>query len=87
MWIHKDSRIHLTSRWCDCIMIPHEMESNSMHRNVRTSPFPLRLDEEIKGKAKAEAGMNRRSLNAELGLLIEEGLKWREMQQSKRAVA
>ena len=48
--------------------------------------YSLRLANELKEKAKHEAGINRRSLNAELGLLIEEGLKWREM-QSKQAAA
>ncbi|MGE8436835.1 MAG: hypothetical protein ACN6P2_09885 [Pseudomonas palmensis] len=48
--------------------------------------YSLRIADELKRKAKHEAGVNRRSLNAELGLLIEEGLKWREM-QSKQAVA
>ena len=52
----------------------------------RASPFPLRLDEEVKEEAKGEASKNRRSLNVELGLLIEEGLKWREM-RSKHAAA
>lgn len=57
-----------------------------MQNKARSSPFPLRLDDEVKGKAKGEAVTNRRSLNAELGLLIEEGLKWREA-QSKQAIA
>ena len=48
--------------------------------------YSLRIANELKEKAKHEAGINRRSLNAELGLLIEEGLKWREM-QSKQAAA
>ena len=57
-----------------------------MQNKARSSPFPLRLDDEVKGKAKGEAVTNRRSLNAELGLLSEEGLKWREA-QSKQAIA
>ncbi|WP_339733130.1 hypothetical protein [uncultured Pseudomonas sp.] len=57
-----------------------------MHDKHRASPFPLRLADEVKLEAKVEATKNRRSLNAEIGLLIEEGLKWREMQQ-KKAVA
>lgn len=49
--------------------------------NVRKiNPFGLRLQPEIKKKAEQEAHKNRRSLNAELGLLIEEGFKWREQQ-------
>lgn len=48
--------------------------------------YPLSLESAVKGQAEVEAKKNRRSLNAELGLLIEEGLKWREM-QSKQAVA
>ncbi|MNJ29828.1 hypothetical protein D3C77_244100 [compost metagenome] len=50
------------------------------------APYSLRIADQLKSKAKHEAEANRRSLNAELGLLIEEGLKWREM-QSKQAVA
>jgi hypothetical protein len=48
--------------------------------------YPLSLDLGVKGEAENEAKKNRRSLNAELGLLIEEGLKWRET-QSKQAQA
>lgn len=48
--------------------------------------YPLSLGASVKAVVEAEAKKNRRSLNAELGLLIEEGLKWREM-QSKQAVA
>jgi len=50
------------------------------------NPFGLRLQPEVKEKAAEVARANRRSMNAELGLLIEEGLKWREM-QSRQAVA
>ncbi|HTN31803.1 MAG TPA: Arc family DNA-binding protein [Pseudomonas sp.] len=53
----------------------------------KINPFGLRLDPEVKQKAGDEAQKNRRSLNAELGLLIEEGLKWREMMQQKQATA
>ncbi|CAE6906833.1 Arc domain-containing protein [Pseudomonas marincola] len=53
----------------------------------RPSPFPLRLAEDVKEEAKIEAGKNRRSLNAEIGLLIEEGLKWREAQKRQEAAA
>ncbi|SEE54308.1 hypothetical protein SAMN04515675_6146 [Pseudomonas costantinii] len=50
------------------------------------SRYPLSLEASVKVQAEGEAKKNRRSLNAELGLLIEEGLKWRE-QTSKQAVA
>jgi hypothetical protein len=53
----------------------------------QTPPYSLRIAEGLKEKARDQAHANRRSLNAEFGLLIEEGLKWREMQQSKQAVA
>ncbi|GLO24365.1 hypothetical protein [Pseudomonas putida] len=50
------------------------------------APYSLRIGGDLKQKARNEALANRRSLNAEIGLLIEEGLKWREM-QSKQAAA
>ncbi|KPA87077.1 hypothetical protein PF66_06422 [Pseudomonas asplenii] len=53
----------------------------------KVAPYSLRIAEHLKGKAREEAATNRRSLNAELELLIEEGFKWREMQQAKQAVA
>lgn len=49
-------------------------------------PYSLRIEDDLKEKARNQAHANRRSLNSELGLLIEEGLKWREM-QSKQAQA
>ena len=52
----------------------------------QVAPYSLRIADQLKEKAKQEAGANRRSLNAELGLLIEEGFKWREM-QGKQAAA
>ncbi|MEA3233916.1 Arc family DNA-binding protein [Pseudomonas mosselii] len=52
----------------------------------QVAPYSLRIADELKEKAKREAEANRRSLNAELGLLIEEGLRWREM-QCKQAAA
>lgn len=52
----------------------------------KRSRYPLSLELAVKGQAELEAKKNRRSLNAELGLLIEEGLKWREI-QSKQAAA
>ncbi len=51
----------------------------------QVAPYSLRIADELKEKAKREAGANRRSLNAELGLLIEEGLRWREMQNKQAA--
>ncbi|MDH0638189.1 hypothetical protein N5D52_14675 [Pseudomonas sp. GD03860] len=52
----------------------------------QVAPYSLRIAEQLKSRARDEAAANRRSLNAELGLLIEEGLKWREM-RSKQATA
>lgn len=49
--------------------------------------YPLRLESETRGRAEIEARQYHRSLNVELGLLIEDGLKWREAQNSKQAVA
>jgi hypothetical protein len=40
-----------------------------------------RVTQDIKDRINEEAKRNRRSQNAELGLLVEEGFKWREMQQ------
>ncbi|MGA3827315.1 hypothetical protein [Pseudomonas chlororaphis] len=57
-----------------------------MAQKQERARYPLTLDADVKGQAEAEAKKYRRSLNAELGLLIEEGLKWREM-QSKQAAA
>lgn len=54
------------------------------HQNA---PYSLRIGEELKDRARNEAHANRRSLNAEIGLLIEEGLKWRELQKSSQATA
>ncbi|WP_301361842.1 Arc family DNA-binding protein [Stutzerimonas nitrititolerans] len=52
----------------------------------QTNPYSLRLADELREAALQEAHQNRRSLNAELGLLIEEGFKWRELQR-QQAVA
>lgn len=46
----------------------------------KINPFGLRLQPEIKKRSELEAQKNRRSLNTELGLLIEEGLNWRKQQ-------
>jgi hypothetical protein len=51
------------------------------------APFGLRLSPEIKEMAKSEAGRNRHSMNTEIEMLIEDGLKWREMQQQKQMQA
>lgn len=45
------------------------------------TPFSLRLQSWVKERARAEADRNRRSMNTEIEILIEEGLKWREMQE------
>lgn len=52
----------------------------------KVAPYSLRIAEQLKSRARAEAAAHRRSLNMELELLIEEGFKWREM-QSKQAAA
>lgn len=49
--------------------------------------YPLAIDESVKVLAEGEAKQNRRSLNAELGLLIEEGLRWRQAQKASQAAA
>ena len=41
------------------------------------APFGFRMSPDVKEAAKLEADMNRRSLNTELELLVEEGLEWR----------
>lgn len=53
-----------------------------MQEKTKRSPFPLRITDAVKERAKNEAANNRRSLNSELGLLIEEGFRWREMQST-----
>lgn len=45
--------------------------------------YPLRVAAELRERVVDEAKKNRRSLNAEFGLLIEEGLKWRENSYGK----
>lgn len=51
------------------------------------APYSLRIEDDLKDKAREEAHANRRSLNAELEMLIEEGFKWREMQRVGQAAA
>ncbi|WDH25075.1 hypothetical protein [Pseudomonas chlororaphis] len=55
-------------------------------KHVGKARYPLSLELSVKGQAEDEAKKNRRSLNAELGLLIEEGLKWREEQKKQSEV-
>lgn len=45
-----------------------------MQTPKRITPYPLRLDKPLRKAAEEEARKNHRSLNAELGLLIEEAL-------------
>jgi len=54
------------------------------HQNA---PYSLRIGDELKDRARSEAHANRRSLNAEIGLLIEEGLRWRALQKANQATA
>lgn len=49
------------------------------------APFGLRLQPALKEKAKSEAERNRHSMNTELETLIEDGFRWREMQQRQAA--
>lgn len=51
----------------------------------KVTPYSLRIDDQLKERARMEASRQRRSLNSELSLLIEEGFKWREMQQRQAA--
>jgi hypothetical protein len=57
-----------------------------MNDRHQANAYSLRIEQELRERARTQAQANRRSLNAELGLLIEEGLRWREM-QSKQATA
>lgn len=50
------------------------LEREPMQTPKRIVPYPLRLDKTTRKEAEEEAHQNRRSLNAELGLLIEEAL-------------
>lgn len=45
------------------------------------NPFGLRLHPDLREKAQRQAATNRHSLNTEIEMLIEDGLKWRETQQ------
>lgn len=57
-----------------------------MQKSKQRPSYPLRLANDVRGRAEGEALHNHRSLNVELGLLIEDGLKWRKMKQSQEAV-
>lgn len=52
-------------------------------KDAAKARYPLSLLPAVKGEAEYEARKNRRSLNAELGLLIEEGLKWRKSREGQ----
>ena len=53
----------------------------------KTSAYPLRIAGAVREAAQAEARKSRRSLNTELGILIEEGLAWRKEQEQAKAKA
>jgi hypothetical protein len=42
-----------------------------------------RVEQEVKERVNKEAKQNRRSQAAEVGLLIEQGFKWRELNQGQ----
>ncbi len=46
------------------------------------SPYPLRLDPALKQRVADEARQNRRSVNAEIGVMIEEVLNARAKRQA-----
>jgi len=46
------------------------------------SPYPLRLDPVLKQRVADEARQNRRSVNAEIGVMIEEVLNARAKRQA-----
>ncbi|WP_099547952.1 Arc family DNA-binding protein [Pseudomonas sp. 2995-3] len=54
-----------------------------MQKSKQRPSYPLRLPIDVRGKAEGEAQENHRSLNVELGLLIEDGLKWRNMKKDQ----
>lgn len=56
-----------------------------MQKTRQRPSYPLRLASDLRGEAEREAAHNRRSLNVELGLLIEDGLKWRKMKREQAA--
>lgn len=50
--------------------------------NDHKKAYSLRLHEEIGNKVKKLADENRRTVSAEMGLLIEQGMAWREEKQN-----
>ena len=46
--------------------------------NDHKKAYSLRLHEEIGNKVKKLAEENRRTVSAEMGLLVEQGMAWRE---------
>ncbi|GAD62646.1 Arc family DNA-binding protein [Aquipseudomonas alcaligenes] len=50
------------------------------------NPFGLRLAPDLRERVEDQAGKHRHSLNTEIEMLIEDGLRWRESQE-KQAVA
>lgn len=55
-------------------------------RKREIKPFGLRLQPALKERARDEAERNRHSMNTEIEMLIEDGFRWRAMQQ-KQALA
>ncbi|MDY0207472.1 MAG: Arc family DNA-binding protein [Pseudomonas sp.] len=51
-----------------------------MNKEARTQ-YPLRLPESLKNQVDDLAHSNRRSTNAELVVLIEDGIKYRKLQE------
>ncbi|MGP5356496.1 Arc family DNA-binding protein [Pseudomonas helleri] len=50
------------------------------------SPYPLRMSAGLRNEASNEAHKNRRSLNTELGMLIEEALLARKQHEQNKQV-
>lgn len=48
-------------------------------------PFPLRMEADLKDKVRSLSASNRRSLNSELCVLIEEGMQWRQERAAVKA--
>lgn len=49
------------------------------------NPFGLRMSPSLREQADAEAKKHRHSLNTEIEMLIEDGLKWRAAQRKQVA--
>lgn len=56
-------------------------------QNKQKSSYPLRLEDDTRARAEEVARSNHRSLNVELGLLIEDGMRWRAEQRESRTNA